>query len=449
MIYPVNPMTLAEIAGAVSGKILSGDAEYKIESISTDSRTAEKSTLYIPIKGERFDGHDFIDGLCEAVGCGYLCSNGALNTNAEFAVEVEDTRKALLDLASYYRDRFSIKLVGLTGSVGKTTTKEFLASVVSQKYNTLSTKGNFNNDIGVPYTLFGLNSETEAAVIEMGMSNFGEIEVLSLCAKPDIAVITNIGTSHIEFLKSREGILKAKSEIFVGLNPGGKAVLNGDDPYLWSLRDKLDFDVVYVGIENADCDIIAKNISCDESGCEFEADGKKFRVNIAGMHNVYNALVAIAVGGMLSMSYEMIASGLESYHTDGIRQNIIPVNGYKVINDCYNASPQSVVAELGVLASVEAKRRIAVLGDMAELGDMAKSLHREVGEAVSEKADVLVCVGELASHIIDGAGEIESYWFASVDEAADFMKSFVREGDAVLVKASRCMKFEKISEKLI
>ncbi len=449
MLYPVNQMTVAQITRAVSGRLLFGDENFAVDSISTDSRTVEKSTLYIPVKGERFDGHDFIGSVCEVAGCGYLCSNGALNSGAAFAIEVENTRKALLDLASFYRDKFSVKLIGLTGSVGKTTTKEFLASVVSQKYNTLSTKGNFNNDIGVPYTLFGLNGNTEAAVIEMGMSNFGEIEVLSLCAKPDIAVITNIGTSHIEFLKSREGILRAKSEIFKGLKPGGKAVLNGDDPYLWSLRDKLDIDVTYVGFENNECDFVAKNIVCSEHGCEFECDGKKFRINLAGIHNIYNALIAIAVGGMLSLDYNQIATGLESYHTDGIRQNIIAVNGYKVINDCYNASPQSVVAELGVLACVEAKRRIAVLGDMAELGEMAQKLHYDVGSEAAKKADVLVCAGELSSHIIEGAGEMESYHFKTADEAAEFLKGFIRPGDAVLVKASRCMKFEKISEKLI
>jgi len=449
MLYSVSSITVGEIAQAVSGRILLGDAGFEVNSVSTDSRTVEPSTLFVPIKGDRFDGHDFIDGVCKDAGCGYVCSNGKVNPGAAFVIEVDNTRKALLALASYYRDRFDIRLIGLTGSVGKTTTKEFLASVVAQKYNTLSTKGNFNNDIGVPFTLFALNESTEVAVVEMGMSNFGEIEVLSLCAKPDIAVITNIGTSHIEFLKSREGILKAKSEIFEGLKSGGKAVLNGDDPYLWSLRDKLGCKALYVGVENTECDFVAQNISCNENGCTFDCNGKKYVINLAGVHNIYNALIAIAVGNLLDIGQEQVYNGLAAYRTDGIRQNIIRTNGYKVINDCYNSSPQSVVAELDVLSGIESERRIAVLGDMAELGDMAPELHAEVGEAVRSRADVLVCVGTMSAHMIVGAGDTESYHFDTVEKAADFLKKFIRKGDAILVKASRCMKFEKISEKII
>lgn len=450
MIYPVNKMTAEQIAYATGGEIIYGDSSSVITSVSTDSRTVEAGTLYVPIKGERFDGHDFIDAACETGGVGYLCSDGHINPNSGFVIKTGDTRKAFLDLASYYRDRFDIKLVGLTGSVGKTTTKEFLASVVSQKFNTLYTKGNFNNDIGVPITLFGLRDENEAAVIEMGMSNFGEIEVLSRCAKPDIAVITNIGTSHIEFLKSREGILKAKCEILKGLKSRGRVVLNGDDPYLWSLRGNIDFDIIYIGVENSECDYIAHDIYGDENGSRFACNGKNYCINLAGGHNIYNALTAIAVGELMGLDYEQISAGLADYHTDGIRQNIIAVNGYKVINDCYNASPQSVIAELDVLDSVEAVRRIAVLGDMAELGELSDELHAQVGKAVAQKnTDVLICAGNLAKGIARAAVGVESYCFDTSKEAAEFVKDFVRTGDAVLIKASRCMHFENISEKII
>ena len=217
MAYLIKTLTASQIAEAVQGRLIYGNGESSVTSVSTDSRDVQQGSLYIPIKGENFDGHSFIHDACKKGISGYLCSDGQINHSASFAIMVDDTRKALLSLASYYRSLFDIKLVGLTGSVGKTTTKEFIASVLNRGYNTLATKGNFNNDIGVPLTLFGLNENHEAAVIEMGMSNFGEIEILTKCAKPDIAVITNIGTSHIEFLGSREGILKAKTEILKGL----------------------------------------------------------------------------------------------------------------------------------------------------------------------------------------------------------------------------------------
>ncbi len=450
MVYPINQLTAHQIAEATGGRLIYGSGDTPVTSVSTDSRTLEKGTLYIPIKGEKFDGHEFLCDVCKHGVAGYLCSDGQINEGSLFAIMVEDTRRALLDLASYYRGLFDIPVVGLTGSVGKTTTKEFIASVLSKGYETLATKGNFNNDIGVPLTLFGLCDKTEAAVVEMGMSNFGEIEVLSKCARPDIAVITNIGTSHIEFLGSQEGILKAKTEIFEGLSPNGKVILNGDDPYLWSLRGKLSFETVYVGIENTECDLVAEDVKSDEHGSLFKCEEKEYRINPVGIHNIYNALAAIAAGTMLNLSYERIYAGLKAYKPDGIRQNIVSVKGYKVINDCYNSSPQSVKAALGVLDTVSANRRIAVLGSIGELGDKSEELHRLVGSYVTaSKADILVTVGDDAKFIAQSTKGKEVHSFDDTLEATEYLKSVVAGDDAILVKASRFMKFETIANSLI
>jgi len=450
MIYPIKTLTARQIADAVSGRLIYGSADIAVTSVSTDSRTVDAGTLYIPIKGENFDGHSFICDVSKHGVSGYLCSDGQICEGSGFAIMVEDTRKALLKLASYYRSLFNIPVVGLTGSVGKTTTKEFVASVLSRGFNTLATKGNFNNDIGVPLTLFGLDQKHEAAVIEMGMSNFGEIEVLSMCARPDVAIITNIGTSHIEFLGSREGILKAKTEIFKGLSDEGKVILNGDDPYLWGIKGSIKYDVLYFGIENKECDLVATDIISDEHGSLFKCEGKEYRINPVGSHNIYNALAAIATGKILDLSYEKIYAGLKAFVPGGIRQNIVQCKGYKVINDCYNSSPQSVKAALGVLDTVSAKRRIAVLGSIGELGEKSKELHSDVGLYVSQsKADILITVGDDAKYIAQNANCNEIHSFDTAEEAIELLDRIVAKNDAILVKASRFMKFEVISEFLI
>ncbi len=449
MLYPIKKLSASDVAEAVGGRLIYGSAETAVSSVSCDSRTIDAGSLYIPLRGERFDGHDFICDVASQGVSGYLCSDGQIAGGSAFAIMVADTKTALLKLAAYYRSLFDIPVAGLTGSVGKTTTKELIAATLSKSFNTHATKGNFNNDIGVPYTIFGINDATEAAVIEMGMSNFGEIERLSLCAKPDIAVITNIGTSHIEFLGSREGILKAKSEILAGLKKGGKLILNADDEYLMQIEPSEAYDIVYVGIENKKCDLRAEDIRSDEYGTLFKCGGKEYRINLPGRHNVYNALAAIAVGMEYSMSYERIYAGLKSYTPDGIRQNIISHKGYKLINDCYNSSPQSVGAALSVLDTVSAERRIAILGSIGELGAKSEELHRGIGELVNKsKTDVLITAGEDAKFIAELA-RTEKYSFGTTEDAASFAAEFVREGDAVLVKASRFMKFEEISNILL
>jgi len=451
MLYPVNTLKASDIVLATGGTLVFGNEDAEISAISCDSRTVREDALFIPLKGKRFDGHSFLADVCKAGVGGYIFSEDVSFSDCPFAIRVKDTSKALLDIASFYRKRFDIPVIALTGSVGKTTTKELVASVLSQKYNTHFTKGNFNNNIGVPLTLFGLAEEHEAAVIEMGMSDFGEIEALSRCTLPEYAVITNIGTSHIEYLGSQEGILKAKSEIFCALKEGGKVVLNGDDPYLLSLKNKLpSFDVCYVGIENKDCDYVATDISTDETGCTFKVADKSYSINLAGVHNVYNALSAIALGEMLGLDHSEISDGLALYRAEGIRQNIISVNGYKLINDCYNSSPQSAIAALKVLCNVKSERKIAVLGDIAELGDKAEELHTGVGKAVEDSSvDVIVTVGKNSLFIAKAAKSKEHYHFEASTDAAEFLKSFIKKDDALLVKGSRCMKMECIAERLL
>lgn len=452
LIYNIEALTIDEIVKATCGTLIRGERTDIVKGISIDSRTLESDTLFIPIKGENFDGHTFIKDVCKTC-LGYLTEQDD-ELDDGFCIKVESTKKALLDLASYYRSKFQVTVVGVTGSVGKTTTKEFIYSVLSEYGLTLKTEGNFNNEIGLPLTLFGLKSAHKLAVIEMGMSNFGEIERLSKCAKPDIAVITNIGTSHIEYLGSQEGILKAKLEILKGLKPGGKLIVNGDDEYL--SNEEVLYDRITVGINSGKNNIVAKDVKPDDEGITFRVDNEEYRINIIGVHNVYNALVGIAVGRCIGIDDHTIKKGLEKFRSDGIRQNILKLKKCTIINDCYNASPQSVCAALEVLKSISKEnRKIAVLGDMKELGEKSANYHFEVGAYASQKktADVLVLIGEHSQHIADGAisyglSSENVHIFKTNDEIIEFLKSFMEFGDNLLVKGSRAMKLEVVAEEL-
>lgn len=454
MLEHIENLTLSQILKETNGKLVCGDENYIVNSISTDSRESEDNCLYIPIIGEKFDGHKFISSAVEN-GCkGYLTMYDDISVNADFIIKVEDTKKALLDIARVYRKKFSCDIVSLTGSVGKTTTKEFVWSVLSQRFNTVKTKANYNNEIGLPFTLFSINSSTQKAVVEMGMSNFGEISALTNCALGNVAIITNIGTSHIEYLKSREGILKAKSEIFEGLGKDGVAILNGDDDLLITLKGKLPFKTIFFGIKNQDCDVKATDIELYPLKSQFKINGEKFEVNIPGEHNIYNALCAYQVAKLYNMSDDEIRRGLLSYQSDGIRQSITEKNGVKFFNDCYNSSPQSAKSSLDVLIGLDGKRKIAILGDMAELGEKSGEYHKEVGEHfASLKCDILITVGNEAKNIAEGAKlngiDIKNVFsFDTNKEIVDKLKLILKEGDCVLIKGSHCMKMHEILENL-
>ncbi len=442
-------LTLEEIAAAAGGS-LAGDS-VEITGISTDSRKIEKGCLFVALSGERFDGHSFINEVVQKGAAAVVISRD-IQCPCPY-VRVEDTRLALGDIARYYRRKHDIPFVAITGSVGKTTTKDMIASVLSQKYNTLKTEGNFNNDIGVPLTLFRLEDNTRCAVIEMGMNHFNEISYLTSIAEPDIAVITNVGVSHIENLGSRDGILKAKCEIFESMSEDSFKVLNGDDDKLITVRDKYKNicyysterkadiyadNIVPKGIEGIDCTIHWGDISLDVS------------IPVPGRHMAANALAAAAVAFKLGLTPKEIKTGIETFVPTGKRMDIIKTDKYTIADDTYNANPQSVKAGIDVIAS-EKGVRCCILGDMLELGDMAAQLHYETGEYAAEKnIDIIVCIGPISENMYRGAADKggNAYYFNTQEEFHENIERLIPKGAVVLVKASRGMHFEKTTEKL-
>ena len=441
----------SEIAKALGTVV---DSQNIINRVSIDSRDVDENTLFFAIKGERFDGHDFVKDVAEK-GVGAIVCHKKVECSAP-VIYVEDTKDALLDLASYYKSTIpDLLLIALTGSVGKTTTKEMVACVMAQKGETLKTEGNFNNEIGMPRTLFRLEETTKNAVIEMGMDGFGQISVLTNCAKPDCAIITNIGVSHIEILGSRDGILQAKLEILEGLKKGSPVFLNGDNDKLASVKLD-DYKVIFFGIENENCDVRAVDIKEIGLSTEFTAikgDIKqKITIPTVGIHNVYDALTAFAVGLEYGVSPENIAKGLRDYTPSGMRQRIKEVNGITFIEDCYNASPDSQKAGLNSLCKIAKGKKIAVLGDMLELGSFSEEAHRMVGEYASEcGVDVLYTVGEESKYMADSAlksGLKNVSNFTDKKELTEILINELHKGDTILFKASRGMKLEDIFENI-
>lgn len=452
------PVKLSEIVKATEGTVLCGNVSVEITDITTDSRKITNGCLFIPLVGERFDGHDFIEKAITGGALATLTSKD-IECNKENAVviRVKDTMVALRKIAEYYRGLFNIPIVGLTGSVGKTTTKEMVAQVLSQKMNTLKTEGNFNNEIGLPITVFRLNNTHECAVLEMGMSGFGEIDRLSSIAKPDLAMITNIGMSHIELLGSQENIYKAKSEIFNNVKEGGTVILNGDDPILRKHSKEILHKTYTVGTISG-CDAVASDVEVNATGVKFKFTGfdKSFdvKLNIPGEHNVYNALFAITAGINFGVSEEDIVSALADFRPANMRMDTISHNGYTIINDCYNAAPDSMNAALKVLGAYSGKK-IAVLGDIACLGEYSYEAHKGVGASVVlNKIDELFTVGEQAKFIAQGAFEsgMDSSKIHSYDSATELNSNLagaLETGCYVLVKASRVMELEKVTEFMI
>lgn len=449
----MQTMTIDDILKATGGELLSGERNKEIADITTDSRKAAEGVLFIPIIGEKFDGHEFIKASFDLGASAALTQEETELSIDKTIVKVEDTFKALGDIAGYYKEKYNVPTVAVTGSVGKTTTKDILASVLSQKYNTLKTQGNFNNEIGLPLTIFGLEKEHEAAVLEMGMNHFGEIERLASIGRPDVAVITNIGQSHIENLGSREGIFKAKMEITKLFTKDNTLIVNGDDDFLSKAKGMGEYKVVYYGIKNPDNDIYAKDIENNGlDGIRFTAvvGGVEYKteITVPGEHNVYNALAAICVGREFGVPMDKIIEGIKSFKPTKMRMAIEDFEGIKIINDCYNASPDSIKAALGVLGDIKNMRRIAVLGDVLEMGDFAKDAHYALGKAVKDSGiDLLVTAGENMKYLAQGARDNGMENVISFDktlEVCSYIKTEVKRGDAVLIKASRGMRFEEV-----
>ena len=447
-------VSVQDIAGAVHGRLLAGDPERQINTVSTDSRTAVEGVLFVPLVGEHFDGHDYIDAAYRKGAAACLCA-GEPKTLLEGLcyISVEDTRLALKALAGWYRQKFSIPMIQVTGSVGKTTTKEMLAAVLSVRLRTLKTEGNLNNDIGVPRTLLRLMPEHQAAVIETGMNHAGEIRYLGEMVKPNIAVISNIGDAHIEFLGSREGILQAKCEILENLQPDGLAVFNGNDPLLNTVEPSC--RVLRCGY-GAHCqvrvlDFADRGVEGVFCRVQTEKDCYALEIPSPGEYMVYPAAFAVAVGEELGLSRTEIEGGVRDYAPAGARMNLQRLAGERwLLNDFYNANPQSMAAALKVLVRIECGKRIAVLGDMGELGDIREQAHRDIGHLVGLLGiDCLIAIGPMAKWMAEeaeDAGCPEVLWFAEKAEACPVIARCFEEGAAVLLKASRYSgRFEQIA----
>lgn len=442
----MKPLLLSDIAVAVNGTFTK---DCTVNGIYTDSRKPVKGGLFVALEGDRFDGHDFIQCAQTDGAAALLCRKKTESSLP--VVYVEDTKKALLDIASYYRGLFDIKVIGLTGSVGKTTTKEMTALVSAAEYRTIKTQGNLNNEIGMPLTLFNIEEDTQAAVIEMGMNHSGEISALTAVSRPDVGIITNVGVSHIENLGSRENILKAKLEILNGMQKGSPLVVNGDNDLLSQL-ELSDYNVMFFGIENEKSSVRAVDIEQTSEGIHFNIlyNNEKYAsyIPIAGIHNVYNALAAFTAGVCIGVEPRKAADSLKDYVPAGMRQKTVKKYGITFVEDCYNASPDSVKAGIKTLVSMGAKRTVAVLGDMLELGDYSRTAHSECGKYAGEKGiDVLFTYGKEAEYIASAAksaGVNEVYVFSDAKALADSIAKIICSGDAVLYKASRGMKLENV-----
>ena len=450
-------MSLKEIAFACGGQYRGDDSKLSLEAtgVAIDSRKIEEGYLFIPIKGARVDGHNFIPQVMEK---GALCtlSEKELENASYPYILVESCEAAMKAIAQHYRTALGIKVVGITGSVGKTSTKEMIASVLSQKYNVLKTAGNFNNEIGLPLTIFNIREEHEVAILEMGISDFGEMHRLSKVARPNICVITNIGFCHLEFLGDRDGVLRAKSEIFDFAADGAKAIVNGDDDKLRTLKSREDLNVTLFGMDEFN-DVYAKNVEnlgLDGLKCDISTPVGDFsaHIHVPGMHMVYNALAGTCVGLACGLTLEEIKSGIENAQTISGRNNIIHTENYTIMDDCYNANPVSMKASLDVLATALG-RKVAILGDMGELGTDERALHYTVGEHAAEKnIDLLLCVGTISEEIVKGAKEknpeMNAFLFENKEELLEKLPKLLEKGDSILVKASHFMQFEKIVKAL-
>ena len=450
------PMTIRELERAVDGVWKNPtDGAAPISAVSTDSRSVEPGCLFIPLTGERFDGHRFIDAALDAGAAGVLCARlPEMLRPDKFYILVEDTRLALKSLAKTYRERFQIPVIQITGSVGKTTTKDMIAAVLSSRFRVLKTPENLNNDIGTPLTMLRLTPEHEVAVIETGMNHFGEIRYLGDLVQPDIAVISNIGDAHIEFLGSREGILQAKSEIFENLKPDGAVILNGDDLLLDTLE--LPFTTIRCG-KSAHCgarvsEVMDHGISGVECTVTTAARAYRLCIPSPGEHMIYAASIAAAIGERLGLTAEEIVRGVAAYCSSGSRMRVIRLSDRRtILDDCYNASPQSVAAALEILAKTECAKTIAVLGDMGELGDLTEQAHYNMGAlAAMLGIDLTVAIGAKAVKIAQGAeaGGGNACHFAAKEDAVSMLTEEFAGDTAMLVKASHAMEFEWLVKQL-
>ncbi|KAB3538593.1 UDP-N-acetylmuramoyl-tripeptide--D-alanyl-D-alanine ligase [Alkaliphilus pronyensis] len=449
-------LTYEEICKACNGSIISYGKTETAKGVSTDTRAIEKDMLFVPLVGERFDGHTFIKEAQKRGASGALVEGGKAIDTKEYEdfylIQVKDTPTALSNLSKYFRDKFKIPFIGVTGSTGKTSTKDMIASVLSSKFSVLKTIGNFNNHIGLPLTLFNLEEHHQFAVLEMGMSALGEISNLVKIVKPEIGVITNIGMSHIEHLGSKANIMKAKMEITEYMNEGNYLLVNGDDEYLQNLKGiDTPYEKVFFGLSK-DNDFYPIEVNQDNGyniTIAFEGENYIFNLPQYGIHNVYNGLAAIWIGKHYGVSPSEIQKAFNDYSPTKMRMEIIEINNYRIINDAYNANPDSMKAAIDVVSNLKGGRRIAVLGNMLEMGKFSEEGHRIVGSYLAKsKANMLITVGKdaawIAKEVIKGNSNIDTYIVNSNKEAYEKLSALIQADDIILIKGSRGMQMEEI-----
>lgn len=450
-------LSLKNIAKACNGKLYNCDGieNVLVSDVVIDSRKVTEGCLFIPIKGARVDGHDFIPQVL-ADGAVCVLSQYCLDTDKPY-IQVLSTTQALMDIAAFYRQSLDIKVIGITGSVGKTSTKEMIASVLEEKFKVLKTEGNFNNEIGLPLTIFRLREEHKIAVLEMGISHFGDMEKLAVIAKPDICVITNIGICHLENLSNRNGVLKAKTEMFKFMADNGAIILNGDDDKLITIDEYNGIKPIFYGM-NKEFALYGENVmSLGLKGTFFtvnfmNGESLEIYVRIPGKHMVYNSMAAAAVGEVLGMNPDEIKKGIEKVRTVKGRNNVVETKHLTIIDDCYNANPVSTKAAIDVLTYAHG-RKVAILGDMFELGSEEIQMHREVGEYAAEKnVDLLICIGELSKNTYDAAmenGIKKAVYYKTKEEFLEKPEEVLQKSDNILVKASHGMEFPEVVNKLL
>lgn len=452
-------ITVKDIINVTNGELIVGDENTIFDNFSKNSKEIEEGDFYLGFKGENTNGSIFFEEALEKGAKGCIIQDVEVTKEHvekykdKVIIKVEDVVTAVQEIAKLKRSLYNIPVIAVTGSVGKTSTKDIVASVVAQKYKTLKTEGNYNNHIGLPLTILKLRNH-EALVLEMGMNHFGELSVLTKIAKPTVAVITNVGTAHIGILGSRENILKAKLEILEGLQDGGRVIINNDNDLLhsWYEENKDKYDVVTYGVDN-DSDYMAEDIIYTESGSKYilKGENKNVIVPVGGNHFVQNSLCAIAVGKVNEIKTDMIIDGIEKFELTKRRMDISKLeNGVTIINDCYNANFDSMKAAIEYLGKLKNRRKIAVLGDMLELGEFSRELHEKVGEEVAKNGiDILVTVGEEAKFIASAARKSQMKQENIVEsdsniDAIKVIKNIIRENDTILFKASNGMHFDEI-----
>ena len=447
----MKELTLKQIADWCGGTVAPEYETVPVTGVESDSRKVEVGDLFVALRGERVDGHDFIPSAKNLGASAALVSRPSEELPC---VVVESPLRAYVEIAKHYREMTGVKVVGITGSVGKTTTKEMIASVLSRDFKLYKSEGNHNNDIGLPMTVMDMPEDTELLVAEMGTNHPGEIAYLSAIAQPDYAVITNIGIAHIEYLGSREGILREKLDILRSSLKNTVGIFNGDEPLLWNVRDKGTHKKYYFGIDNPSCDVVARGIQELDDGMRFHVRGfhHEFELFVPalGRHMVYNALAAVTVGLAMGVKPETIQNELSIFRNTGMRQKIYEKNGMTIIEDCYNAGPESTEAALGVLASVKTSgKRIAVLGDMLELGNRSSAEHYRIGRIAAQKADLLLTYGAHSVRTVTGAitggmSPKNAEHFDTHEDLVRMLKMRAGEADVILFKGSRGMKMERV-----